>query len=218
MLHELIGAIKKAESDEQLDLLLDETSSTGQVNSAIINASSWDMTEVINIRKCDALISELIVDELLRKRLPQMNAIADGLVLTGVLQYIRSHPSLMGELFVTGNDISTLAILASITKQEHNLSDDEERVYSWLISFIENASKECLSQLLQFATSLKSFPPIGLKPKIEIGFHSTCNKVYPEAAVCFRQMNLPVCHNEYSDFERHMNTALSLGTEGFGLM
>lgn len=218
LLHTLIDEIRKADTEEKLDLLLDETTSTGQVNAQIVNSSSWDITEIITVDKRSGLISELIIDELLRKRITQLNAIRDGLEVVGVQRHLRLYPELMKELFVTGQNVSKAAFMSSLELKDVSLSTIQQQVYDWFIMFIDSSPQEQLVKLLQFATSLKNLPPTGVSSKIEVSFHSSYEKVFPEAAVCFSQLFLPICHKSFSEFSCFMTQAISLGCEGFGLM
>ena len=218
LLHTLIEDIRKANSQDQLDDLLDESTSNGQVNAQIVNGSSWDITRQIKVEDRDELISELLVDELLRKRIAQLTAIRQGLEISGVLRYIILHPKVMSELFLPAKKVTSEAVLASLDTHLLQVGSRQHNAFHWLRRYIETASEEKLVKMLKFATSLKSVAPTGLSQKIEVTFHATEEKLYPEAAVCFRQLSLPICHRTYDDFARYLDQAVLLGSEGFGLM
>ncbi len=160
--------IRKADTQEKLDLLFDETTSTGQVNAQIVNSSSWDITEMITMEERSALISELIIDELLQKRINQLNAIKEGLDVASVHRYLRLYPELMKELFITGQSVSKVAFLSLLAFKDDDLSATQQQVYDWFLRFIDTCPQEQLVKLLQFATSLKTLPESGTKKKIEV--------------------------------------------------
>lgn len=218
LLHTLIEEIRKADSQEQLDDLLDESTSNGQVNAQIVNGSSWDITRQIKVEDRDELISELLVDELLRKRIAQLTAIRQGLEISGILRYIILHPKVMSKLFLPATKVTIEAVLASFDTHFLPVGSKQYNAFHWLLRFVETASEEKLEKILKFTTSLKRVAPTGLSPKIEVTFHATEEKLYPEAAVCFRQLSLPICHCTYDDFARYFDQAVLLGSEGFGLM
>ena len=111
---------------------------------------------MITVDKRGGLISELIIDELLRKRVTQLNAIRDGLEVIGVQRHLRLYPELMKELFITGQSVSKTALLSALALKDVSLSPVQEQVYDWFIQFIDVSPQEQLAQFLQFATSLKT--------------------------------------------------------------
>ena len=217
-LHTLIDEIRNANTQEQLDNLLDESTPTGQINAQIVNNSSWDITRYIRVQDRDELIFELIVDELLRKRLAQLTSIRQGLEISGILRYIILHPQIMLKLFLPEPKIKKEAIHASLDSARLQPGSKQYQVFQWFLQFVDTASEETLHKFLQFATSLTSVAPNGIYPKIDVSFHATEEKIYPEAAVCFRQLFLPICHGTYEDFANCIEQALLLGSEGFGLI
>ena len=218
VLHTLIGELRNANSQDKIDSLLDECTSTGQVNSQILNGSSWDITTVVTEKNRGELISELIVDELVRKRLGQLTAIRQGLHITEVLSYLENHPRELSPLFVPSESITCAAVLASLNAPLMAVGSIQHSAYMWLQRLIETASETQLALFLRFTTSLSHLPPTGISPKIEIIFHTSEDRVYPEAAVCFRQLSLPICHANFEDFSNHFLQALRFESEGFGLM
>lgn len=217
LLHSFINDIRNADTREQLDDLLDESTSNGQVNSQIVNGSSWDITRVIGVEDRSDLISELIIDELLRKRLTQLTALRQGLNISGVLHCITLHRELLKQLFTPAKEVTPQASLASLALPTFEAESKQQIAYGWFLQFVNTACCDKLMKLLQFATSLKAIPPSGLHPKIEITFH-TEEKYYPESAVCFRQLSLPIGHAKFEDFSRYMHQALDFCSERFGLM
>eukprot|EP00794_Sanderia_malayensis_P004181 gene4181-4737_t len=185
LLHSFIEDIRKADTREKLEILLDESTSTGQVNSQIVNGSSWDITKSIDVESRNELISELIIDELLRKRIMQLTALREGLDISGVLRQMTLQPDLLKELFTPAKHVTAENILASLESPSFETGSKQEMVFSWFLKYIHAASCEKLAKLLQFATSLNAIPPAGLYPKIEINFHIADNKFYPESCCLF---------------------------------
>ena len=218
VLHTLIGELLNANSQDKIDSLLDECTSTGQVNSQIVNGSSWDITTVVTEQNRGELISELIVDELVRKRLGQLTAIRQGLHITEVLSYLEKHPRELSPLFVPSETIKCAAVLASLNAPLMAIGSIQHSAHMWLQQLIETASETQLALFLWFTTTLSHLPPTGLSPNIEIIFHTTEDRVYPKAAVCFRQLSLPICHPNLKDFSNYFLQALRFESEGFGLM
>ena len=64
------------------------------------------------VDKKDGLISELIIDELLRKCVTQLNAIRDGLEVVGVQRHLRLYPELMKA------SVSKIALLSALALKE----------------------------------------------------------------------------------------------------
>ena len=217
LLHNFIKEIWHDDTREQLDDLLDESTSNGQVNLQTVNGSSWDITRVILPEVRDDLISELIIDELLRKRMTQLTALRQGLDISGVIPHITLHQELLKQLFIPTKEVTPQAILASITSPVLEVDSKQQVAYGWFLQFINAACCEKLVKLLQFATSLKAILPAGLCPKIELTFH-TEDKLYPESAVCFRQLSLPIGHKSFQEFAHYMDQALTFCSECFGLM
>ena len=79
----------KPTHEKKIEDLLDDNVPLGPVNQQIINGSSWDITKTITVENRALLLSELLIDELLRKRVSQLNAICDGLQVLGVLEFVR---------------------------------------------------------------------------------------------------------------------------------
>lgn len=217
LIHSFITDMQSADTDEKVEKLLDDGSTTGDVYQQIVNGSSWDITKEITSKNRGMLIFEVIVDEALRKRVPQLNAIMEGLESAGLLKHIKIHQDLMQPLFATKLYISSTLMKNYMLVKDEQLTEKRELVYKWFLDFIDSADTPTLVKLLQFATSLKSIPVIGLNPKICISFHaeSATDKSLPEAAVCFRQMFLPVCHETYDSFTKFLYLALEAECEGF---
>ena len=64
------------------------------------------------------LLSELLIDELLRKRVSELNAICDGLQVLGVLEFVRQHPKLMKKYFIPGEQISSELLMAELITKD----------------------------------------------------------------------------------------------------
>ena len=211
--------MRKADTDAKIDSLFDESSVGGEVNMQIVNSSSWDITTRIGASNRGLLVIELIVDELLQKRIPQLNAICDGLEVTGIQRLIQLYPKEMQPLFVFNEDLSVVTLIESIEKQPlHLLSDIKTRAYDMLVEYLAAASTEVRVKFLQFSTSLKRIPAGGISPKIEVNYHSSNERLYPEAQVCSSHLFIPVCHATFEEFQKAFNTALNLESEGFGVM
>ena len=184
-----------------------------------MNSSSWDITTRISASNRGLLVVALIADELLQKRIPQLNAICDGLEVTGIQRLIQLYPREMQPLFVLNEDLSVVTIIESTEKQPLDLlSSIQTRAFDMLVEYLEAANTEVRMKFLQFSTSLKRIPAGGLSPKIELDYHSSNERLYPEAQVCSRHLFIPVCHATFGEFEKAFNTALNLESEGFGVM
>ena len=210
--------MQSADTEEKVEKLLEDGSTTGDVYQQIVNGSSWDITKEITAKNRGMLIFEVIVDEALRKRVPQLNAIIEGLDCTGMQKHIKIHQDVIQPLFATQLHISSTLIKNYMELKDDQLTEKQEHAYKWFLDFIDSADTSTLVKLLQFATSLKSVPIIGLNPKIVVNCHaeSATEKSLPEAAVCFRQFFLPVCHETYARFTKVLQGALEAECEGFG--
>ena len=64
--------------DEALDLLLDD-----RENMAIINCSRWPITKPVTVTTRTELVQVLLVEELLNKRVDNIQALKCGLMVLG---------------------------------------------------------------------------------------------------------------------------------------
>lgn len=216
-LHTFLDELQEADSDSKLDALLDETSATGEIYQQIINGSSWDITQQVTFQNRCLLIFELIQDEVIRKRIGQINAMCDGLDEIGLMKLASLHPDEFEPLFLPCTQISQCALLDSIYPST-NLSGSQLQSHEWFLRYIQETSSEILTKLLQFSTSLKNIPSTGLLPKITIDFHTDRDRRLPEAFVCVRKLILPICHTSFEEYKSHLNVAFCDNFSGFGNM
>ena len=108
--------------------------------------------------------------------------------------------------------------MAELITKDVQFTTEQQEAYNWFVRYVESASKDKLTQLLQFITCFTRFPPTGLQKKIRVDFHVNREKIYPEVATCFHQLFLPICHKDFDNFATHMDGALGDGSDDFGKM
>ncbi len=126
----------RAESDEDIDLLLDILE-----NMAVINASGWPPTKLIGMTNKSSLLQGLIFDELITKRQSQITAIRKGLASLGILRLCRTYPHLMKELFVYSFRPFGAAELMALIAPPDTTTEQSRQAWEWFKQYVQ--AREC---------------------------------------------------------------------------
>ena len=92
------------------------------------------------------------------------------------------------------------------------------KILNWFWLALASFTTEQMARLVQFTTGSSQLPQGGfaaLQPKFQIMGSGEPNSL-PTAHTCFNMICLPD-HNQYSNFEQALLTAITEGNEGFGL-
>ena len=84
------------ETDDDIDCLCDAPSTL-----AIINNSSWSITEPVTMRNKSSLLQRLILEEVIIRREGNLQALRQGLDRLKIIDLIVAYPTLMKPLFVS---------------------------------------------------------------------------------------------------------------------
>ena len=222
-IHDVIHKMDEASTQEDIDAILDVPEYL-----EVINGSGWPCTQTVAISNKNEIVQGLIAEEVIRKRMKSMDDLRKGLNVTGILALMGSYPAQLKKFFVDGDN--------TITAEEFKRQFSKEcvmpieypacQVYKWYMEYIaegEKTSEEFphgrLIPLLQFTTSYKRIPPLGLRHKLSIQYLADDEKnELPVAHACFGIIKLPVIHTSKAVFFKKIDTALIFGSQGFGMM
>ena len=110
---ELINKLDNAESQEELDKIVDKF-------IQIINCFRLESTGTITLSNKNLLMYELVYDDVVRKRRCQIKSITEGLRKSGFLKYINRYPDLCRSIFVgsPGEALNAEILLTVLKKME----------------------------------------------------------------------------------------------------
>ncbi len=227
-----------ANSNGEVNTLLDEAQ-----YMALVNASGWPTSKVVDVNSKNDLLQQLLVNEVIRNRAKQMQLFRRGLKILGFHQLVLLYPNKSEVLFLyqqspfTGKQFLELVTSPEPEQQSEktayqyfieyaaNLPQTGEFIcgvtvvhYYYHASLIGSEDKPCASDLLAFVTSCAAIPPLGFKDYLTVKYLSFDSaKKLPEASSCFGVLYLPVCNASKEQFESSFDKALVLGRLGFGL-
>jgi len=212
------ASINVVEFVDQLDNVQDESSLGILVDSNIqlVNCSQWDPTCAVTMKNKSFLGSELVYNELIRKRLHTLKGLSDGLKMIGFLKYMVNFPDLCKPVMVhMGNRILNKEQLIDLLQLDESEGFEQKQSFTFFQTFIDS-NPEILSKIFRFATGLSEIIPWE-KKKIAMKFlPDDESKIYPEAMACFNILYLPTVHSTQEAFSRHFSKALDIEGTGFG--
>lgn len=103
-------------------------------------------------------------------------------------------------------------------KKHHTVIGGSAKMLNWFWIILESFTAEQMARLVQFTTGSSQLPTGGfadLQPMLQIMSSGERNSL-PTAHTCFNMICLPV-HDEFTNFEQSLLTAITEGNEGFGL-
>ena len=105
-------------------------------------------------------------------------------------------------------------------RKYHTVVNDgiSSKLLNWFWLALSHFTPEQFARLLQFTTGSSQLPTGGfaeLRPLFQIASHHTRNSL-PQAHTCFNMICLSD-HGKFKDFEKALLTAITEGSEGFGL-
>lgn len=204
-------------TDDKIYKLLDEN----DVYQEIINQSKWPIGKMINIKTKHSFIQQLIINEVIFQRIPQIMALQEGLETLGVLDLVRKYPELCKEMFVCKQESLTSDVFATrILSQSSQVIPENPvngQAHKFFMQCVKEQSVVCdeefpegrLKELLKFSTGHAAIsanvPEIELKYLLDVE-----TKILPEATACAGLLLLPTVHCNYSSFAKNMDIALRL--------
>lgn len=183
----------------------------------IINCSCWDPTKPITISNRAILQTELIYEELVRKRISQIQSIREGFRLIGFLPYIEKNKGLCKDLFIYNHVLNSTIFIYNLENNDHNRDDYEKKQAFNFFESIVNESSSCdLKKILRFTTGFDTIPPWGLRKPMSVKYlEDDEKKIYPEAMSCFNIIYLPTVYSNYECFKSNFLKALEIEGTGF---
>ena len=88
--------LDEVETDDDIDSLCDAPSTL-----AIVNNSSWSITEPVTMKNKSSLLQRLILEEVIIRREGNLQALQTGLDRLKMIDLIVAYPTLMKPLFVS---------------------------------------------------------------------------------------------------------------------
>ncbi len=143
-------------------------------------------------------------------------------------QFLEGLHSMVPDSLLSLFDESELELMLCGVR-EYNLADLRKnhvlvqpgltaKTVDWFWLVLSHLTSEQFARLMQFTTGSSQLPPGGfadLRPKLQIASSQTRNSL-PTAHTCFNMICLPE-HSTFEDFEKALLTAITEGSEGFGL-
>lgn len=214
------GTAELVDFIEKLDVVSSQTEIDAAVDQhmKILNCSQWDPLVSVTMKNKSLLIAELIYEETVRKRLPPINSICEGLKLTGIFTHLKNNIDICREIFVfTGEKLSGKMFwdLIDETTITGNLEYEKLQTVGFFKSMIFEADETTLRGVLQFITGFDIVPPWGFETKIRVEFLEDDDvNIIPKAMACFNILSLPTVHSDEDVFKTHFKNAIKF--EGFG--
>eukprot|EP00794_Sanderia_malayensis_P014536 gene14536-16039_t len=219
----LIQKVDSAENNEQINTTLDN-----DVYIEIINQSQWPTGRLINMKTKHRFVQQLIMNDVVFQRMPQILALRDGLQSLGVLEMLATYPEYCRQLLIYREDALTPDnfIYNVLTKASQAEPEDPVKkvAHKFFMQYVLTESQDDnedfpdgrLNALLQFATGQASITELA-DLKVELDYlRDDEMKVLPEATACAGKLYLPTVHSTYQNFTRNLDTALKYGAHGFG--
>eukprot|EP00794_Sanderia_malayensis_P010423 gene10423-11515_t len=98
----LIQKVDSAENNEQINTTLDN-----DVYIEIINQSQWPTGRLINMKTKHRFVQQLIMNDVVFQRMPQILALRDGLQSLGVVEMLAMYPEYCRQLLIYREDALT---------------------------------------------------------------------------------------------------------------
>ncbi|XP_041823681.1 G2/M phase-specific E3 ubiquitin-protein ligase [Melanotaenia boesemani] len=141
---------------------------------------------------------------------------AMGLSTLGVLGVMRSHPTLMRDVFAKSNEALQAATLMHLfgvqgSCQGSNRWHAERRTEGfwrdYLLDIEDGAMEVTLEQVLVFVSGADRIPVLGFTPRPTLSFLHEHGKIFPEANTCIVNLKLPI-HQNYENFCKYMSEGI----------
>ena len=203
---EFLNKLDEVKTQDGLDDMVDK-------NIQLINCSQWDPTKPITISNKAYLGTEILYDELVRKRIAQIRMIREGLQISGFWSFMVDHPNICREVFVSKDFVMTYDQFISLVTNDGKDETDFEKIQSskFFDNFLVNASTETIQELFRFVTGFEYLPPWGISRSISVRYLLGDNeRSFPEASCCFSILNLPTVHCFQKAFDEYFKKALDV--------
>lgn len=203
---DFVNALDNATSQKELDEIVDKY-------ILILNFSRWDQSVAVTTANRHSLISELLMDELIRKRQSQIKSIQEGLDLTGFLAFIKANVSRCRQIFVysKNNGLTPMEFL-QLVKTDNNDDYEKKQAFDFFSKIITDSSEKYISAVLKFITGHSLVPPWGITVKY---LDDDDAHIYPKTMSCFNILYLPTVHTTQQKFGEHFEKAIAIEGVGF---
>ena len=208
-----IDALDECSTIEALNRILDKPENLERINSC-----QWLPTDTISLSNKLLLISELINEEVVRKRIPQITAVKKGLEEMKLLQYFYNN-KLLAKKFLKSSICQDFReiLLKTIHRYRHSkLSKEEMNVLTWFEEFIQIEDIETIKKIIGFTTGRTVYQPWEKVPSLAIKFlEDSEDKCFIEATACLAILELPTVHTTKSKFFEYIKKSLEFEGIGF---
>ena len=190
----------------------------------VINASEWSSTEVITMHNKALLIQELITNELIQKRMYQVDSFRKGLAVLDFFPILKQHKDQAKSLICHQEQPITADQFKSFLLTKGNQTHAEKQAYTWFLEYVLESEgvkdyhfpEGKLSTILKFATGLWKVPPTSESLQISVEYlDDDDTEIYPKATACAAILRLPTVHSSKNRFFAKMDQGLSFGHAGF---
>ena len=206
----LIKNLQNCNNDDDIVNLFNSTEAPGY--EQIIGLSEWDQNVDITIENKSILIDMLVYEEVITRRSGKIKAIKEGLSMLGITEYL--HLPIVKELFIGKPGKVTANRLLSIIKWPVVTESKKNQAIAFFNSFIKNSDELVLIKLLKFITGFNDLSPLVDNGNcIEVDF---VMENFPKSSACLRIIHLPCIHSNEIDFDKNMELALEIESEGYG--
>ncbi|XP_057692292.1 uncharacterized protein LOC130915989 [Corythoichthys intestinalis] len=195
---------------EAVELLKGSTELTADQKRSIQSVTTgWDLP-VATEENRRWLTEKILFHAVLSRSKTQIKQLRKGLKATGVLDLVTQRPDTMQLLFPRScaELHSPQLLLERIIWPAESDSDDDTddpsldekcRITGYLRKYIENASSQCLQELLKFWHGWE-VPPNNLYVEVVRG-------QMPQSSTCMETLRLPSHYTKYEDFCEALNAA-----------
>ncbi|KAM8887831.1 uncharacterized protein ACB058_013779 isoform 1-T2 [Synchiropus picturatus] len=183
-------------------------------------AFGWDLPGVTQENRA-WLMERLLFHAVIVRSKEQLKQIRRGLKETGLMNLLTERPDTIPLIFPRSSSViySPQRILSVIDWPVGGEEDDDDadefvtvedkcRIAGFLRTYIENATPECLLQLLKFWHGWEVLPT-----KL---FVSVFSYRMPTSSTCTETLRLPVHHLNYASFQKDLDAAIGTVETGFG--
>ena len=215
ILHELIELLV---DKKPIKSILEEDHPSCEAFWATINGSHWPIDKKIDDSNACLLLQHLLENEIVYSRKFEIDQLAEGLQVLGLLQMIQKNPIACRDLLCHNPEmkITSEKFLSQVCAVEPS-DFSQKQSYDCFLRFVNSAGEEKLRCLLQFTTGHMSIPPQGLPNKM-------CTKYLPDddstslpkSVACLGIIHLPTVHSSEKKLIDSLNIALEFESQGFG--
>eukprot|EP00794_Sanderia_malayensis_P013334 gene13334-14712_t len=152
-------------------------------------------------------------------QLLMIDQFADVLNAAGVLDKVRKNKQLCEVLFTHSPNKQLIPdAFMRLVATERPTAFGDRQSYDWFMQFIQDSEEKRLHGLLQFITSFRNVPPLGLPHKICLKYLSEEDEsaTLPTSIACLCILSLPTVHSSKAKFEESVILAIDCESQGFG--